>query len=315
MTITEADFQKQLDLLKQEVPTRGVERYPLRLNDVSDLPADLRSQAVDSGIDGETVRTIIAFPPQLQHGWQYVSRQALLFTTKGVIHIQASIWSDQEPEVTFLQGRDLMYMKVSLLLLYGHLEIVAQGPDSPTRIGVEFNTVGWQMLSRPLRRLLLESKPKDDESPEESVIHPALQDAVEELPIKFSNGVQIYGLLPGEVLQDLVFQPGLWKRWFLLFQRAVTPNMLLLLSSNYMVVIEEELRTKHGWIVSHIPRSCIVGIRSRPGSLGIDLTVELRRGSQTVEYTLALQEEPARAWHQLWIEHGGRWQDHHDEVG
>jgi hypothetical protein len=320
VSTTEADFKKQLELkqlekLKQEVPTHGVERYPLRLRDVSELPSNLRSQAVDSLAAGEEIRTIIAFPPQLQHGWQYVPRQALLFTSVGVIHIRASIWSDMEPIVTVLQGSELMYMKVSLLLLYGHLEIVAKGQDSPTRLGVEFNTVGWEMLSRPLRKLLLQSKPASDESPEESEIPAALQDAVDRLPLKFSNGLQIYGLLPGEALQDLVFQPGTWKRWFLLFRRAVTPNTLLLLSSSYMVVIEEELRTKHGWIVSHIPRCSITGIQSPPDRLGRELTVELQRGQQSVEYILSLKEETTRAWKQLWIEHGGRWQDDLPEAG
>ena len=313
--LSEIALQARLTQLKKEVPTRGIERYPLRLNDVSELPAELQSESVGSLVGGEAIQTIIAFPAQIQLGWKYVPKQALLFKTRSVIHVQASIWSDEEPQVEFIKGSDLLYMKVSLLLLYGHLEIVAKGPDSPAGIGVEFNTVSWELLSQPVQRLLLESRSVADRSADESEYSPAMQAVVEKLPVKFFSGVKIYGLLPGEVLQDLVFQPGTWKRWFVVFRRPATPNKLLLLTSNYVVVIEEDLRTKHGWIISYIPRNCIAGIEYRPGGLEPELTVELRRGDQSGVYTLSVKDETIEAWRRIWIAHGGRWQDHPGEVG
>jgi hypothetical protein len=91
----------------------------------------------------EAVQTIIAFPPQIQRGRHSVPKQALLFTHTNVIHSMASIWPDREPEVTYLRGNDLRYLKVTLILLYGFLEIVVQGNTSPTRLAMEFNTVAW----------------------------------------------------------------------------------------------------------------------------------------------------------------------------
>ncbi len=309
MTKLEDNLEKRLAQLKREVPTRGLERHLLVLKDVSDLPAELQSPAVVSLAAGEAIQTIIAFPPQIHRGWHYVPKQALLFTPMSVIHLQASIWPGQEPQTTYLKGGGLMYMRATLLLLYGFLEIVAQGHTSPTRLGMEFNTVAWYRVSQPLRQLLQATKTSPGAPTGEATYAPSAQRAVEELPLKFSNGVKIYGLLPGEELKDLVFQPGTWKRWLLLFRRAISANTLLLLTSNYMVVIEEDLVVKQGWIISYIPRSSIFGMQSQSRGPWNELTVQLRRGEQTAECKLKLKDEAVQAWRVRWTQCGGQWQD------
>jgi len=115
----------------------------------------------------------------------------LLFTPTGVIHLLASIWPDQEPEMTHVNGRGLMYMKVTLLLLYGFLEIVAQGQTSPTRLGVEFNTVAWYQLSRPLRQLLQATQATPTVPTDKPSYSPATHQALAKLPLKFSNGCRV----------------------------------------------------------------------------------------------------------------------------
>lgn len=315
MTLSDIDLEKRLARLKQEVPTRGLERYPSILKNVSDLPAELQSPAVVSLAASETIRTIIAFPPQIQRGWHYVPRQALLFTPIEVIHLQASIWPGQEPQTTYLKGSGLMYMKVTLLLLYGFLEIVAQGRPVPTRLGVEFNTVAWDLLSPPLRQLLQATKAPPGAPTDATSYAAAAQPALEKLPLKFSNGVKIYGLLPGEELQDLVFQPGTWKRWSLFFRRPILANTLILLTSNYVVVIQEELEVAQGWIIAYIPRSNIAGMQSQPHDLWNELTVRLKRDEQTADYKLLLKDEAVQAWRERWIRSGGQWQDLPGEGG
>jgi hypothetical protein len=138
---------------------------------------------------------------------------------------------------------------------------------------------------------------------------PAIQRACEELPLKFSNGIRFYGLLPGEELEEFVFQGATWERWFLFFQRPVSANMLLLLTSHYMVVIEEELDVKQGWIVSYIPRDSIVGIQSQPCDLWNELSVQLKRGDQSVDYKLTLKNEAVEAWRKSWSQQDGAWEE------
>jgi hypothetical protein len=314
MTMAENDLEKRLTQLKQQVPKRGFERHPLVLKNVSELPAELQSPALVSLAASKAIQAVIAFPPQIHRGWHYVPKQALLFTPTEITHVLASIWPDQEPQVTYVNGSGLMYMRVTLLLLYGFLEIVAQGHTLPTQLGVEFNTVAWYQLSRPLRQLLQATRAAPGAPVDEATYAPAVQQALENLPLKFSNGVKIYGLLPGEELQDLVFQPGTWKRWLLLLRRPVSANTLLLLTSNYVVVIQEELHVKQGWILSYIPRSSVFGMQAQTHGLWSELTVQLKRGDQAAEYKLLLKNEAVQAWRARWIEHGGQWQDLPDGV-
>jgi hypothetical protein len=296
--------EKRLAQLKREVLTRGFERHPSVLTDVSDLPIELRSPAVTRLAANEAIRTMVFFPPQIQRGWHYVPKQALLFTPSEVIHLLASVWPDEEPQITHLNIRGLMYMKVTLILLYGCLEIVAQGHDSPAQLGVEFNAVFWDLLS-PHFRSLLQTETRPVALTDRSSYSPTVLQALEKLPLKFSNGIRIHGLLPGEELEDLIFQPGVWERWLLLFRKPITADTLLLLTSNYMVVIQEELGVGQGWIISYIPRNSIVGMQNQPRGLLDELTIHLQREEQTAEYKLLLMGEVAEAWRERWVQHGG----------
>jgi hypothetical protein len=309
MATSQNDLEKRLTQLTKEVPTRGLERHPLILKNITDLADELKSPAVTALAASQTIQTIIAFPPQIQRGWHYVPKQALLFTPTNAIHIMASIWPDQEPRVTTLKGSGLMYIEVTLVLLYGSLEILAQGLTVPTRLGVEFNTVAWEQLSRPLRQLLQATRAATGAPKNEPAYSPAVQQALEALPLKFSNGAKIYGLLPGEELEDLTFQPGNWKRWLFLFRRPISANTLLLLTSNYVVVIREELEVSWGWIIAYIPRNGVVGMQNQPHGEWNEITVQLVRGDQKAEYKILLKNEAAQAWRARWIQHGGQWTD------
>jgi hypothetical protein len=145
----------------------------------------------------ENIQEIIYFPQQIHRGHRYIPEQTLLFTSTDVIQALASIWLDQEPKVTYLRGRGLMYMKVTLILLYRFLEIVAPGNTSPTHLSVEFNTVAWDQLSRPVRQLLQVTKGTPGITTDKKISSQSAQKAVDKLPLKFFNGVSIHGILPG----------------------------------------------------------------------------------------------------------------------
>jgi hypothetical protein len=302
MTKPASERDKRLDQLKREVTRPGFNRHASILEKMGDLAPSLQSPAVTALTTSQTVQTIIEFPPQIHSGWQYVPRQALLFTPSGVIHLLASIWPDQPPQITQVDGCGIMYVKVKLLLLYGYLEIVAQGQTSPTRLGVEFNTVAWPYLSLPLMRFLQAAAPTPDSLTAKISLSPSVNQAFERLPLKFSNGLKIFGLLPGEQLENLVFQPGTWQRWLLFFRRPITADTLLLLTSNYMVVIQEELGIPQGWVLSYIPRECITEMQNRPLELCSELIVPLQRENQAAEYRLSLTSDAIEAWRMPWMQ-------------
>ncbi len=309
MTNVTNEREKRLAELRKEVTRRGFDRHASVLKNVSELPVELQSSTVTALAARESMQTIIAVPPQIQRGWHYVPKQALLFTATGVTHLLASIWPDQEPQVTCLNGCDLMYMKVTLLLLYGFLEIAAQAQEAPTRLAMEFSTVDWYCLSPALKAFLHATQMTSGEPGDKGASSLATQQALERLPLKFSNGVKIYGLLPGEELEEVAFQAGTWKRWLYFLRRPILANTLLMLTSHYMVVIGEELDVKQGWIISYIPRNNISGIKNQPGVSWNELSVQLQRGEQLVDYKLELKSETVEAWHGQWVQHGYQWAD------
>lgn len=307
MNTTPQDLEKRLTQLRRVVLTRGFDRYVSLLKNVAELPGELQSPMVRALAERDTFQTMILFPQQIQRGWDYVPRQALLFTPTSVTHLLASIWPNQEPHITRVNANSLLYVRVTLLLLYGFLEIVAQGDASTTCLNLEFNTVAWHHLSYPLRQLLKVSQTRVGQPANQYFDAPTIQSALATLPLKFSNGVRLFGLLPGETLETIVFQPGTWQTKLLFFRQPVLANTLLLLTSNFVTVIEEELRVRQGWIISYIPRANIIGIHHQPGNFWNKLTFQLEQGKQTAEYSLRLSPEATEAWRTAWVELGGRW--------
>jgi hypothetical protein len=134
------------------------------------------------------------------------------------------------------------------------------------------------------------------------------------LPFKFSNGVYLYGQLPDDELEELVFQPAINKRWLIFGRRPLISSTLLILTTNYLIVIQEDPNVKLGWIITYIPRSNIIRIQNQPCSLWNELTIQLKREKHTKEYKLLLKYEITQAWRERWIRHNGQWIDISAEV-
>ena len=309
MVTSITDLEKRLEQLMQAVPTRGMERRPTILKDIYELPVELQSRALTAIAARENIREIISFPQQIQRGHHYVPKQALLFTSTGIVHLLASDWPGQEPAVTFIRADCLIYMKVTLILLYGFLEIVAESTPSPARLALEFNTVAWDQIARPIRQFLQAARNTPAASTERIPCPAHILPAVDALPLKFINGVRIYGVLPGEKLGQLVFQPGTWERRLLLFRRAILANTLILLTSNYVVVVQEELEVSQGWILSYIPRSRIASIQNNRCKKWNELAYILNQRQQKLDYKVLSTDEAAQSWRLCWVQHGNLWQD------
>lgn len=120
--------------------------------------------------------------------------------------------------------------------------------------------------------------------------------------------MQLYGLLPGEELEELFFQESTWKRWLHFFRRPVTPDTLLMLTTNYLVVIQEDIKVKVGWIVSYIPRSGVCRIQSHGDGLWTEFSVQLQRQEQAASCKFLLAKEAGEEWRNRWLAHSGQWE-------
>ncbi len=304
-------LQKRLAQLVKEMPTLGMKQYPSLLKSISDLPGELQSPAITALLTDQMIQTIIAFPAQIQNMRYYVPRQALLFTNTGVVHVMASIWPGQEPQVTLIKASGILYMRVRLLLLYGYLEVMAQESDLPIRIEVEFNTVAWEMLFPPLHRLLQATLPTATAHADRRANVLAAQKAMDTLSFKFNNGMRIYGFLPGEVLEELVFQPGVnrtWNIWPFRLRKQITADTVVSMTSNFVVALQEELEKWYGWILTYIPRNKIMSMQSWPKGLCDELALQLGQPENCTEYRISLGRDAIETWRGRWIQQGGQWQ-------
>lgn len=292
-----------------QVP-RGIASHPYRVHSPGDLPVSLRQSAEQTLESRGPVHSIFVVPAQaFLKGWfgrRYVPEQALVFTAQGVLHIQDGATPGQPAQATYLPADDLLYAHLSLLLLYGRLELAGRVGSTLARVVVEFNTVGEPLLQPGLRQLVRQAWGKKaalaaGQTPPEAILR-----ELDRLPMKFRNGLRHRGLQSDERLLGFVFQPGIWTRRWRFFSRQVTATTLLALTDRQLVILEEDKtggQASYGWIFTFCPLAGVAGIESKPAEAWQELQVHLERGGVAVDRRITLEPDVAVAWRDLWVHH------------
>ena len=128
---------------------------PYSVPSLADLPGSLQQAAIQSVGSTDKLISICVFPGRTrlkdQSSWEQINEQALLFTGDGIFQIQAPASPDQDARITYLRAVDLLYARLSLILMYGRLELV---DESLSRMVVEFNAAGFDIIQSGLQQLL-----------------------------------------------------------------------------------------------------------------------------------------------------------------
>jgi hypothetical protein len=286
--------------------------HPYQAKAVADLPVELRLLAEASLLSDDPVRTIFVVPPQtfLQKtggpgGVRRLPVQALLFTARGVLHIQGKNPAGQPGQAVYLRSDSLIYAHLSLVLLYGRLELCGVPGDALTRIVVEYNTVRHDLIRPELNRLLfLMGEPAHAAQPNDGMTHTLLE-KIEQHSLKFRNGLQIHALQPGDGLLGFVFQPRILKRYWRVFHRLAAPASLIALTDRALILIEEgpANTTSYGWRFTFCPRKNITGVETRPNGVWQDMQVHLAKGEVKANHRLMLENDAAQTWLSIWQRH------------
>lgn len=290
--------------------------HPEFINSLDTLPDPLAALARAALLPGQRVTGALVLPPEYFTrkvlAWEYVPERALIFLDGAALYVRAE-GPETAAQTFLLDSQSLLYVRSSLLLLYGLLEFKAGcGPQS-VDVRLEYNTVIWRALRDPLGQFVNKTG-LSHSSGGGPAVKAANEAMLATLPYKFANGVRYYSLEPGERLDAVVFQPAIWIERPL-FPRQVTPNTLLALTDAKLVLIEESRslpwrrkpsQGEYGWIFTFIPRDRVSGMVVAPRDGWAELRLSLEWGAARDVRTLLLEPKVAHGWEVAWLAAGRR---------
>ena len=275
---------------------------PFSVDSIDRMPETLKDLAAQNLPAGEDVSFIFVIPSAVySHGKE--PEQALLFCTHGLLHVQANDSAQGRKEATFIRSATILRTRVSLILLYGCLEIDAADGDRLIALKVEYHSSGHEKFW-PVLADFLEQVTQDERIP---AIDPQVEknawEAVHRFDLKFINGLTSYTLLPAEHLAGAVYQPEIRQPIILGLSRQLVPPTLLVLSDRQVVSIGEPGKGKHekyGWVIDFYPRFYIQDIRLQPQEAYAKILIQVERRSHQETQELLLTREKAEEWISLW---------------
>ena len=206
------------------------------------------------------------------------------------------------PIATYVLAESLLYVRHTSILLYGRLEVMAEADHKPVRLIAEYHTAGLDLLKTILRHFLGLSSGTID--PDKSFLNEndAILETLGDQSFKFLNALRLDALQPGEQLLGYVFQPRIKERLLYFFSRPVAPAALFALTSQAVILIEEDKAkgASYGWVMTFCPRKVVLAIESRPMQESENLVVLLLKNSLSEERNLILEKPIAEACVSLW---------------
>ena len=281
---------------------------PYAVTSLADLPGSLQQAAVRSVSSTDPLRSICVFPSRTYlknwYSWEYVSEQALLFTGNGILHIQAPSSTFRDARIVSLRAADLLYTHLSLILMYGRLELV---DENLSRGVVEFNAAGFDIIQSGLQHLLATVSGKNAIPTPEAPPAKTILNELESRSFKFKNGLSLYGLLPGERLLGFVFQPGIRGLRWRFFSLKVSETTVMALTDKQLIIIEEQSRSRfpaYGWIFTFYPRKAIEKIGVSSCRQWQELSVVMKVKTGLIDRRILLEQANVLAWQELWLRFG-----------
>jgi hypothetical protein len=291
----------------QYIPTSTT--HPYLLDSIDQLPALLRPLAAQHLPQGQTVVNIFVIPPDAfrrGYRWQPVPLRALIFTSQGILQVTAA-QRGGAGRVVWVAVEDMLKVKLSLILLYGRLEIWSvRGGEKPA-IDVEYNAVGHSLLEPSLHELLRHTWKND---PTKKVIGKpdASFDQLSGLSYSFYNGLVHEALQQGEAVLGYLYQPEIEEPWLHIFNKKlykkVFPKIAVALTDKQLIFLREDLqpRIHHEWIFTFIPLHRIASITQAEYKTWQKISIRLRSEPAQTPIELMLNAAQAQKFTSFWKE-------------
>ena len=190
--------------------------------------------------------------------------------------------------------------QLSIILLYGLLEIWFFDLGKLLKLEVEFNTVGYPILGPMFRGMVCKTwKINRDmsELPEDKTF-----DDMEAISFSFYNGLRIEALQDDEKLLGHVFQREIKVPWLRIFHRSIAPQTAIAVTDKQLILLQQDLRfTKHHeeWIFTFCPLYRVVDIKEVAFNQWQKISIQLLPFGQP-EIEVILEPKNVKEWRQIW---------------
>jgi hypothetical protein len=241
--------------------------FPYLIQSIDLLPAGFCTIAKSYPGTSDAHATIWVVPEQdicRSRGRTRVPSQALIFTQSGVLHIEAPESKGQDTQVRWISVQHMVMLKLSLILLYGKLEIWGLEKGTATKIEVEYNTVSHHLIEPALKRLVQNTW--NGNPPAETDFQPDLSfGSFVHTSFSFYNGLCNHALQAGESVLNYVFQPEIRRPVLKIFRKKVAPQSVMVLTTQQLILLQEDLRqsTHHEWIFTFVPLHRVCGLEEQ----------------------------------------------------
>ncbi|HPH98654.1 MAG TPA: hypothetical protein PKW33_21980 [Anaerolineaceae bacterium] len=282
---------------ESKIPTR-----PFFLDAVDQLPPPLLELTLSNLPAGQSVEGIFVVPSDTHwrdFGWWTSPIQALVFTHQGVLQVIGPL-PNRRGTTKWIPADMIILIKLSLILLYGKLEIYYLNLGRVEKSEMEYNTVSHKLLAPCLRKLIQKTWQLNP-PPRPCQPDATFPDFVR-TSYSFYNGLISEAISPGETVLGYVYQPEIHEPWLKIFRKKVAPKLVLAVTDQQITILQEEMKTHahNEWVFSFIPLHRVSFIQQRIDRSWIKLVINLKTEGSPLPIEIILEPAQASKWAAIW---------------
>jgi len=282
----------------------SISSRPYELKSIDQLPTGLLNSIKRHSLANQSIEGIFVIPAQSIHSAHMGNQtplQALVFTDKGMFHVTETSLSRELEGVLWVSAEGIISIKISLILLYGKLEIWFFDLGQNSKVEIEFNTVGYPILSPMLHGLIRKTWEYNHVKFPDSLIYESIDDLYYK-SFGFFNGLRLEGLEAEEKIVGYVFQPEIKVPRFKVFHHSIAPQTAIVVTNHQVIMLQQDLQFKkhhEEWIFTFCPLYRIQKVNMEDFGLWKKLSFRLTSLNQQ-DITVILEPPNAQRWRETW---------------
>ncbi len=286
------------------VGPRHYSNRPHFLDALDQLPESLRAQAESHLPGSQVVEYIFVVPPEsYRRGYRFrmLPRRVLIFTPRGLLYLAESTKPGIPGDSRWMNVEDILLIKLSLILIYGRLEIWGCQSGQVAKIDLEYNTVIQPRFTPVLQKLIRKTWPKETPASASMTGDPDFRNFVN-TSYSFYNGLKVIALQPDEQVLGHLYQPEISEPRLRYLKKKIHPKTVFALTDKQIVLLQEDLafRKHYEWIFTFCPLQRVAAMEETASGDWQKLSIRLAPAAANMQIDLLLTAENARKCVDLW---------------